>query len=287
MGYERRRGITLLILTSALWSMAGVLMKYMTWSGPQVAGIRSLIAALTILAYIKKPNIHFTKWRVMAILSYSLTVMFFSIANKNTTAANAILLQYTGPIYTAILGWVFLREKIHRWDVVSIIAILAGVALLVKEGLSTGNWLGDAAALLSGVTFGALSVFMRMEKDNDPAQSVFWGNILCFLLMLPFMGRVEISAPNIICALVLGVFQLGLSYILFTKAVAYVSALEIVIFSIGEPILNPVWVMLFQGEIPGPWTVAGGATIIAAVIGREIWRNRHETRKSQAEIQAV
>lgn len=285
MEQNRRRSILLLILTSGLWSMAGVLMRYMTWSGPQVAGARSLIAALTILAYIKKPNLHFTRRRVAAIVSYALTVMFFAVANKMTTAANAILLQYTGPIYSALLGWFFLREKIRRWDLAAIAVILGGVALLVRDGLSTGNWMGDIAALLSGVTFGAMSVFMRMEKDNDPVQSVFWGNVICFLAMLPFMGALEITAANGICILVLGVFQLGLSYILYTKAVPYVSALEIVIFSIGEPVLNPVWVILFQREVPGPWTVAGGAVIILAVVGREVWRNRSEVHAPPTETQ--
>ena len=267
----KTKGALMLLLTAAMWSTAGVIMKGMSWTGPQIGGIRSLIAALTILFFIKRPSFRFTKWRVLAIIAYAATVCSFAIANKLTSAANAILLQYTAPIYSALLGAWLLRERVRRRDVVSIFCILGGMVLFVLDGLQTGNYLGDAVALLSGAAFGSVSVFTKLEKDNDPAQCMFWGNLLSFFAMLPFMGKVTFAPHNVIAILVLGIFQLGIPYVIYTRAVRYVSAVEVTIVTVSEAILNTLWVLLFLGIVPSIYSMVGGAILILTIVLREVY----------------
>lgn len=267
---DRQKGILLLLATAILWSMGGIFIKTITWNGYAVAGLRSLVAAITILFFIKKPSFKFTPARIASILAYAGTVCFFTIATKQTTAANAILLQYTAPIYAAILGFVFLKEPIKKRDIFSIIVIFAGMLIFLSDSLSVGHLYGDILGLLSGVAFGTLSVTLRLEKSIDPLQNVFWGNILSFFIMLPFMGSVTFTQQNTIFILILGIFQLGLPYILYTKGIQKVTALEGTIIPVLEPILNPVWVILFQGEIPSFATILGGLIVVLGVTGREV-----------------
>ncbi|MGF6905947.1 DMT family transporter [Fusobacterium sp. PH5-44] len=269
---ERKKGIILVVMASVFWSMGGLLMKMVTWNGFAISGIRAIIAAMVIFPFIKKLNFKFTRGRILSIIAYTGATTVYAVANKYTTAANAILLQYTAPIYAAIMGYFFLKEKIHKRDIFAIGIILFGMILFVKDGLASGNLLGDGLALLSGVAFAGVSVTLRLEKDNDPMQNVFWGNIVGFLVSIPFIGNLEISSMNIIGILALGIFQLGTAYVFFVKGIKYVTALEGVLIPMLEPILNPIWVMFFIGEIPSKMAVCGGAIIIFGVLIREILR---------------
>lgn len=269
---DRKKGIILLLVTATFWSFGGVLMKLVTWNGFAISGLRAIIAAMVIFPFIKKLEFKFTKGRILSILAYTGATTIYAVANKHTTAANAILLQYTAPIYAAILGHFFLKEKIHKRDIVAIVIILLGMILFVKDGLASGNLFGDFLALLSGISFAGVSVTLRLEKDNDPMQSVFWGNIVGFLIAIPFMRNLEITQSNIIGILALGIFQLGTAYVLYVKGIKYVTALEGVLIPMLEPILNPIWVMIFVGEKPGKFAIIGGIIIIVGVLLREISR---------------
>jgi len=274
MGYNRKKGILLLIATAILWSLGGVLIKGVTWNGITVAGIRSIIAAGVILCFMGKPSFKFTWPRIGAIIAYAATVLLFVISTKKTTAANAVLLQYTAPIYTAILGAWLLKERVYKKDVLCILVIFAGMILFFIDSLKAGNVGGDLLALLSGVAFGSMSVFMRMERDNSPMQSVFWGNILAFIIAVPFMGNVTVTMPNIVGVALLGVFQLGLSYVLYSTAIKHVTALEAALIPIIEPLLNPIWVMLLQKEVPSFYAIVGGIIVILGVTVRGLYGDK-------------
>lgn len=284
MDYSRQKGILLLVGTAILWSLGGVLIKGVTWNGIAVAGIRSIIAACVILCFMGRPSFKFTWPRIGAVISYAATVLLFVMATKITTAANAILLQYTAPIYTALLGAWLLKERVYKKDVLCILVIFMGMILFFIDSLKAGNVFGDLLALLSGVAFGFMSVFMRMERDNAPMQSIFWGNILAFILTVPFMGEVIVTMPNIVGIVLLGVFQLGLSYVLYSKAIKHVSALEAVLIPIIEPILNPVWVMLLQKEVPSFYAVIGGIIVVAGVTARGIYSKKIIAAASESSI---
>ena len=271
MTENRRKGILLLVVTSVLWSTSGVLIKGITWDGFTVAGLRSLIAAMTMVWFVGKLDFRITFSRAGAVIAYACTVTCIGLANKYTTAANAVLLQFTSPIYTALLGWLLLKEKITKYNVISIVMILAGLSVFFSGGLSTGHLVGDLLALFAGVAFGSVCVFLRLEKDSNPVQCTFFGNILSFLVCLPFMGAIHFTAVNTVSILLLGVFQLGLSYVLFTRAIKNVTALQANIIPVIEPLLNPVWVMLVQKEFLAMTTVIGGVIVIAGISGRELW----------------
>lgn len=267
-----KKGIYLLILTSILWSFSGVCTKFISWNGFAVAGIRGLIAAVMILIVSKRPRLPRSGYQVAAIFSYVGLVVLLILSTKLTTAANAILLQYTAPIYSAVLGYFVLKEPVKRQDVTTIALVLIGLAIFLYDGLADGRMAGNLIALLSGVCYGAMNVFMRKCDKDAPADNIFWGNLLAFLLMLPFMGRPEITVVNIGIILFMGIFQLGLAYILYAAAIPYVPALEATIITVLEPILNPVWVMLLYGEKPGVLTIIGGVIVLLAISGRDILR---------------
>ena len=276
---ERKKGIILVVMASVFWSIGGLLMKMVTWNGFAISGIRAIIAAMIIFPFIKKLDFKFTKMRIISIIAYTGATTIFALANKHTTAANAILLQYTAPIYAAIMGYFFLKEKIYKKDIFAIIIIMIGMILFVKDGLKSGNLFGDFLGLLSGISFAGVSVTLRMDKDNDPMQNVFWGNIVGFIIAIPFMKGIELTTPNIIGALSLGIFQLGTAYVLYVKGLKYVSALEGVLIPMLEPILNPIWVMLVVGEKPGTLAIIGGVIIISGVLIREIFKIYSEKKE--------
>lgn len=269
---NRKKGIYLLVLTSILWSFSGVCTKFISWNGFAVAGIRGLIAALLLLIVNRRPRLPRSGFQVAAIFSYVGLVVLLILSTKLTTAANAILLQYTAPIYSAILGYFVLKEPVTRHDITVIVLVLIGLAVFLYDGLADGRMAGNLIALLSGVCYGAMNVFMRKCDKDAPADNIFWGNLLAFVLMLPFMGRPAITAVNIGIILFMGIFQLGLAYILYSIAIPHVPALEATIITVLEPILNPVWVMLFYGEKPGIRTIIGGAIVLLAISGKDVLR---------------
>lgn len=277
------KGIMLLVAASVLWSTSGVMIKGISWDGFAVAGFRSLIAAVTMLFFVGKIRFRFTFSSVGAVIAYACTVTCIGLANKNTTAANAVLLQFTSPVYTAMLGWLLLREKVTRVDIISIAVIIAGMTLFVADGLSAGHFKGDLLALIAGISFGSMCVFLRLEKDSNPVQCTFFGNILSFLICLPFIKNADMAVDNVILIMLLGIFQLGISYVLFTAAIKHVSALQANIIPVIEPLLNPVWVMLFLHEKPSPVAVLGGCIVLAGVIGKEIWNQYIQKNRQRSD----
>jgi drug/metabolite transporter (DMT)-like permease len=262
---ERTRSIILLVITATLWSLGGVLIKSIVWNPVAIAGMRSAIASILLLIVIKKPKITWSFPQIGGALAYSGTVILFVMANKTTTAANAILLQYTAPIYVALFGAWFLKEKTKLFDWVIIFTVLGGMGLFFLDHLSMNGIIGNILATASGVSFGFLVIFMRMQKDGSPLESVLLGNILTALIGIPFMFGSAPTTKGWVILLIMGVAQLGIPYILYSMAIKHVTALEAVLIPIIEPILNPVWVFLMLGEIPGPWAIVGGTIVVTAV----------------------
>lgn len=265
---ERGKAIFLLIITAVLWSLGGILIKSINWNPLAIAGTRSLIAASLMLIILKKPKIDFSKAQIGAMGTYAATVILFVVANKMTTAANAILLQYTAPIYVAIFGSFFLKEKATKLDLITILIVLGGMVLFFCDHLNASGFLGNILAAASGLSFGLFAVFMRMQKNGSPLVSVFLGNILTAIIGIPFMLGSIPSSSNWLNLALLGVVQLGIPYILYSKAIKHVSALDAILVPIIEPILNPIWVFLVVGEAPGRWAIIGGMVVIAAVTFR-------------------
>ncbi len=268
---SKSKATILLICTAILWSKGGFLIKYIQWHPVAIAGGRSILAALIMWAYVKKPKFTWSSIQIMGAIAYALTVILFVIANKLTTAANSILLLYTGPIYVALFSFWFLKEKITTIDWITILTVIGGMALFFMEKLSHDGLLGNVIAILAGISFAWLALCLRKQKDESPLESLILGNILTGIIGLPFFIDSGIpSQQSVIALIVLGVFQLGIPYILYSKAIKHVSALDAVLIPVLEPILNPIWVFLLLGESIGILPMFGGAIIIIAITIRAI-----------------
>ncbi len=273
----KSRAVLLLIGAATLWSLGGLLIKLISWNPIAIAGARSGIAALVMLVFRRRMHFNFSPAQLGGAVCYAATVILFVIANKWTTAANAILLQYTAPVYVALLSTWFLKERITRSDIVAIIAALAGMFLFFLDDLSSGEFWGNICAILSGIAFAGTVLCLRKQKDGSPLESVFIGNVLTFLIGLPFAFKSVPDASGWVGLVLLGVFQLGLSYILYAEAIKYVTALEAILIPVIEPVLNPIWVFWLLKEKPGAWAIAGGVIVIFSVTLRCLPAFRQET----------
>ncbi|MCR4435508.1 MAG: EamA family transporter [Clostridiales bacterium] len=262
--------ILLLVGTALLWSSGGVLIKLVSWNPIAIAGMRSAISALFLLILIRKPRFTWSFPQIAGALSYAATVTLFVSATKMTTAANAILLQYTAPIYVAVLGVWLLKEKIKIVDSITIVFTMGGMVLFFMDNLSIGGMTGNILAVFSGISFALLFIFSRMQKDGSPIETILLGNIITAVVSIPFMFGSMPGASSWLGLILLGVFQLGLAYVLYSIAIKQVTALEAILTSTLEPILNPIWVFLFLGEIPGPWALTGGSIVLVSITARSI-----------------
>ena len=274
---KRSNAISLLVLAGALWSLGGLLIKSIEWPPLAISGLRGGIAAIVIYIFNRNNKFTFSKSKIIAACCYALVVTLFVMANKLTTAGNAILLQYTAPVYVALFSYMFLGEKSTIVDWVTIVILLFGLALFFIDDLTFDGFTGNIFAILSGMSFAALTLLLRKQKDDSPSDSVLLGNILTLIIGLPVIATsITFEAKPIALILILGVFQLGIPYIFYTTAIKHVTALDAIIFPIIEPILNPILVFFILGEALGPWALLGGALVLGGVIVRGILKTDHK-----------
>ncbi|HEY3839642.1 MAG TPA: EamA family transporter [Bryobacteraceae bacterium] len=262
-----------------LFSTGGAAIKATSLNNWQVAGFRSLVAAAVILFLMPEARRNWT-WRAAAIgLSYALTLVLFVTANKLTTAANAIFLQSTAPLYLLILSPLILKERVHRADVLTMLVVAAGLAcfFIGREPPRTTApqpFLGNLFALGAGFTYaftitGLRWISSRADAVEAPMATVALGNILAFLIAAPaalpvhHAGFVDIAA-----ILYLGIFQIALAYFLLGAGVRHIPAVEAGTLLLVEPALNPVWTWMLHGERPGIMAICGGVLILAASAAR-------------------
>lgn len=267
---ERYKAIGFLVVTAILWSSAGLLLKMISWNSIAIAGMRSAIAAIVLLAFLRRPHLTWSSAQIGGAIAYTVTVILFVSANKLTTAANAILLQYTSPIYVALFGAWFLGERATWLDWTTILVVIGGMGLFFLDDLASGGFWGNVCAISSGVTFACFVLFMRKQKNDSPLESVFLGNILTALIGFPFMFQAVPNASSWVGLILAGVIQLGLSQILYAAAIKHVAALEAILIAVIEPVLNPLWVLLIIGEAPGPWAFLGGFIVLISVTIRYV-----------------
>ena len=266
---SRKRAILMLVVTGIMWSTGGLLIKIIPWPPMAISGIRGGIAALTIFLLTRNLRFTWSRTQVAAAVCYVLVVTLFVIANKLTTAGNSILLQYTAPVYVAIFGYTFLGERSTRVDWVTILVLLTGLTVFFFDELTISGVLGNVCAILSGMSFAALTILLRKQKDGSPSDSILLGNLLTLLIGLPvILTSVSFDPVPWLLIVVLGVFQLGIPYVLYTTAIKYVTALDAIIYPIIEPILNPILVFLVLGEVLGSWAIFGGILVLSGVIAR-------------------
>lgn len=263
----------LLVLGAAiLWSTGGLFIKATSLSALELSFGRSLLAAITIAIVTRKEGFGINRISAVTSILYAALLILFVLATKLTTAANAIFLQYTAPVYVLILEPLFYKEKFRRRDLVTVGVCVAGMSLFFVGKLRPQDVDGNLVALASGVCFALFFLLLRHSKAREVnrASSAIYGNLIVVLLCAPsFFGAMQrgISTSDFACIAYLGIVQIGVAYLLFTLAMARgLRSLDASIVGYIEPVLNPVWVFLFIGERPSGWAILGGAIIIASVL---------------------
>jgi drug/metabolite transporter (DMT)-like permease len=268
MKNDHLKAVLYLVVASILWSSGGVLIKLVNWNSIAIAGVRSGIAAVFMMFYLRKVKIEVTKVKLGGAVAYAATVIFFVVANKLTTSANAILLQYTAPIWVAVFSGIILKEKAKKVDWISILFVMIGMMMFFIGDVEGGKILGNGIAVMSGIALSFVAIFLKLQKDSSPVEMTYLGNIIAFLVSIPFLFQSSIDLKSIIGLLLLGIFQLGISYILYAEASRYLSAIEAILITVIEPLLNPIWAFIFIGENPGYFAVIGGVIVVGSVISR-------------------
>jgi drug/metabolite transporter (DMT)-like permease len=256
---------------AVLWSTGGLFIKWTSLSGLELSFGRSLTAALAVAVLTRHEGFGLNRITAIASLLYAALLVLFVLATKQTTAANAIFLQYTAPVYLLILEPLLYKEKFRMGDLITVSACVVGMSLFFVGKLRPQDVVGNILALTSGVCFACYMLLLRHSKSRavNRASSVIYGNLLVVILTAPFglAAITKMSTHDAVSVLYLGVVQIGVAYTLFTVAMARgVRSLDAGIIGYIEPILNPIWVFLFIGERPSTWAVLGGAIIITAVI---------------------
>jgi DME family drug/metabolite transporter len=271
----------LLVLGAAiLWSTGGLFIKATHLSAFELSFGRSLLAAITIALLTRREGFGINKITAITSILYAALLILFVLATKLTTAANAIFLQYTAPVYVLVLEPLFYQEKFRLRDLGTVAACVVGMSLFFVGKLRPEDVSGNLLALASGVCFALFFLLMRHAKTRDVnrASATIYGNLIGVLVCAPaFVSAMRrgISGVDFACIAYLGIVQLGLAYLLFTSAMARgVRSIDASIIGYIEPVLNPVWVFLFIGERPSGWALVGGAIIIASVLVHTIGQAR-------------
>ena len=269
---KQQKGTLCVFLAAVLYSIGGLCMKVIPWGGMAINGGRTAIALVVIGAYLilAKHPLRFNRWILLGALSVFGCNALFSIANKLTTAANAIVLQFTVPIFVLLFSLIFFHKKPTKLDVAACVVVFGGILFFFMDSLSMGGGLGNAVALLSGIAYAG--VFMMNDMPNgDAISSVFWGDVLSAVTGLPFLLQETVfSVVPLFSLAVLGVFQVGVAYILLTIGLKTTPAVTASLVSGIEPVLNPILVAVFYGETIGVFALVGAAIVICGVVGYNV-----------------
>ncbi|MBE6129507.1 MAG: EamA family transporter [Erysipelotrichaceae bacterium] len=278
----RNRAILMVLSASLCFATGGLFMKLIPWNALAINGVRNLIASAVIGIYILMTHhkLKFNPTVLIGAVSMAGVTTCYAIANKLTTAGNTIILQYTAPVWIMVMVYLFFGKKPSRTGIISLLIVFAGILCFFFEGLSTGRWLGDLIALLSGIFYAGVFMLNSFEK-GDALSSVFFGQLLCGIFLTPLVFQeTDFSMPVLIAVFFLGAVQVGLAYIFFTTGTKYIDPLTASIINALEPILNPVLVAIFYGEKLGVLSLAGAAIVLCGIMYyniKEALENREKT----------
>ncbi len=259
-----------MFICASLWSIAGLFIKLINWNPFVIAGMRSLISAATVAVFIiiTKRKLIISKATIKYSLILPATFFCFVVGNKLTTAANAIVLEYTSPIFTMVFSAIFLKRAFKGKDVIAGFATLLGIALCFLDQISgNGHLLGNIVAIGAGACMAGMYIIMGECTAEERFSSQFIGHIITAVIGLSFIPFTvnEFTPVSWLNIAILGVVQLGIPYILLGLSANTCPPLAMCLISAVEPLLNPIWVALFDGEMPGIFAVFGGIVVIATV----------------------
>lgn len=273
---QRRLGTLCVFIAAVLYSIGGLCIKVIPWNGMSINSARNIVALLVVGGYlfISRHKPRFNRWIALGTISVCGTNVLFSLANKLTTAANTIVLQFTAPIFVILLGILFWKKRPEKLEITACALVLLGVVCFFVESLEAGGMLGNVLALISGLTYAGVFLLNDLP-DADPISSVFWGDVLSVVLGFPFLMReTEFTATAITSVIILGAFQVGLAYVLMCIGLRTTPAVTASLISGIEPVLNPILVALFYHETIGPLSLAGAVIVVLSVVAYNVIRGR-------------
>jgi drug/metabolite transporter (DMT)-like permease len=266
------RGRLLIVSAALLWSLAGVFIKFLDVPPLTIVFYRSFFACLIFTPFVRRAD-----WRIsgpvgVSVLTYSAAISAFVSANKLTTAANAIVLQYTAPIFVFLFSRIVLSEKVTKLNGLALSTGMLGVAVISLDSAGEPEMAGVLLALLSGLLFAAYMINLRRTSNVSPIYLTWINNAVCaLLLLLVVVSQLGLTWDQLGILAVMGAVQLGLPYFLFSKGLQTVSLQEASLIALIEPVLNPIWVAVTVGEIPSTATLTGGGMILMGLSVRYIW----------------
>jgi drug/metabolite transporter, DME family len=261
-----RRARLSLLLAAVLWSLAGVFIKFLLLPPLTIVFYRSLFASLFFVFWVRKSAVVPRTALLVSALAYTAAISAFVSANKITTAANAIALQYTAPMFVFVIVHFLFGEKITGMSWISLGLGMLGIAVIGAGSAGQPDAAGVMIALLSGLLFSIYMVSLRFLREFNPGTLTFLNNLVCCLILLPWVGSdLSVSLQEGWIVAVMGVVQLGIPYWLFSKGLEQISVQEASLIVLIEPILNPLWVALIVGELPSGATLVGGLCIVGSL----------------------
>ncbi len=269
-GRALNAGPVFVLLSAVCFSLGGLLIKYIPWNGLAINGMRSLIAVAVMLVFlrVKRHRLRVNRTVLIGALSVCATTVLYTLANKLTTAGNTIILQFTAPVFVMLFTALIFRKRPTRLDVTAAVFVFAGVFCFFVDSLSSGNTLGNALALLSGVTYAGVFM-MNSAKDADALSSEIIGFLVNAAVGLPALFAEDLAAAPAsawTAVVLLGLVQVALGYILLAKGLETTPAVTASLLSGIEPVLNPVLVAVFYGEMLTPLSLLGAAVVFLSVL---------------------
>lgn len=278
---SKQKSTLFVFLASVCFSTGGLFIKLVPWSALAINGSRNLIGAAVIGVYllVTKHRIVFSRRVLIGALSMIGVTTLFALANKMTTAANTIVLQFSAPVFVILLMAIIYRQKPGRMDLITCFLVLLGVILFFVDGIQAGNLLGNVLAVLSGICYAGVFM-MNTGKKADAISSCFLGQLAAGLLFTPLCFReTDFSAPTLAAVLALGIIQVGGAYILFSIGIRNTPPVTASLITGMEPILNPLLVAVFYGERITLLSVIGSVIVVCTILTYNVWLSRKE--KSQ------
>jgi drug/metabolite transporter, DME family len=268
---DHNKGLLYVLIAALVWSTGGLFIKLISFNAMQLSFFRCSIAAITFGIIFRKRILLINKFSILNSLIYAMVLITFVIATKTTTAANAIFLQATAPIYVLIFEPLIAKTKYERINIITVGVCILGMLLFFVGKLEPGHLEGNIIALISGVGFAALFLGMKKIYSQYQQSSIFWGNILVTLICIPFLFSLEVMPfSDLWMVSFLGVFQIAFAYAFFASGLKRIYAVEASIIAMVEPVFNPVWVFLGYGETPSITAIIGGLIILSTIIVRSL-----------------
>lgn len=273
---SHRRGLAYVLISAVCFSLAGVLIKIVPWNPVSINGARCIFAIIPMYLYLRATGrrFHVNKQIIGgAVLDFAMLETFV-IANKLTTAANAIVLQFTEPVWVILLAWIIFRSRPRASAVAASIVVIAGIVCFFLDSLSAGGVLGNILAIVSGLAYAGVFLLKESPKCDFECAAIL-GFAACFVVGIPFYAQETVFSLDILLAIMaLGIAQLGLAYFFLSKGLDVVSPVTASLTSTIEPLLNPILVAIVVGETIGPVSIFGAVLVIGAATAYNVYAAR-------------